>query len=125
MKKLLLACIACVVSPAAAQNYAPGAVTAIDCSKAIATANTAVTLLTAAQAAHGFAIWNVDTSEVLWVSLTGTATAATLGSFPLPPGTATTYAGVGSFQPAYGVGTGTAVTAVAATLGHKITCTYW
>lgn len=123
--KLLLAASLIASSPALAQNYSPGAVVPVDCSKAIVTTNVAVTLLAAAQAPHGFRLQNIDTSEPVWWSVTGTAVAAALGSFVLPPGTATTYAGAGTAEPDYGFGTGGALTAVATTAGHKISCTYW
>jgi hypothetical protein len=120
---IVLALLAC--SPAMAQNYQPSLVIPVDCSKAIATTNVAVTLLTAGQAPHGFRIQNIDTSEPVWFSFTGTAVAAALGSFVLPPGAVTTFVGAGTFEPGYGFGTGSALSAVATTVAHKISCSYW
>lgn len=110
--------------PAAAQ-FQQSLLAPVNCSGTVATGGTAVTPIAAGVVAHGFFIANVDTTEALWVSLTGTAAAATAGSFALPSGTATTFAGVGSFMTPPNFGTAAAVSVVAATAGHKFTCLLW
>lgn len=72
---------------------------------------------------NGFQIMNLDTTEVMWISFTGTALASDVGSYPLPAGTATTFAGAGSYYSQ--VGFNTRLSVVAATTGHKWSCTRW
>src|SRR4051812_28946721 len=69
----------------------------IDCSGTIAVGGTAQNAFAANQFLNGFMIANIDTSEVMWISFTGTAAAGIQGSYPLAPATATTYAGLSSF----------------------------
>ncbi len=100
-------------------------VTPTDCSGTVVTGNTAVNAFTAQTTLHGFTILNDDTSEPLWISFTTTAAAATAGSYPLAAATPTTYAGVNSYTSPPGFGTNHALSVVAATNGHKFSCTWW
>lgn len=101
----------------------------VDCSVAITTGGTAQTIIPAGKSVHGFFIANIDSStgsgEPIWFSVTGTATAGALGSYPLAAPTATTYAGLTSFVFPSWWDFNTALSVVAATTGHKISCTYW
>lgn len=110
---------------AAASIVLPVNVTPTDCSGSITTGGTAQTALAAQTTLHGFTIANIDTSEVLWFSTTGTAAASTAGSYPLAPATATTFAGLSSFTAPPGFGTNHALSAIATTTGHKWSCTWW
>lgn len=103
-----------------AVNVAP-----TDCSGSITTGGTAQNAFTASATRHGFTIVNFDTTEPLWVSFTGTAVANTVGSYPIAAATATTFAGAGSFTSPLGFGMSTALSVVAATTGHKWSCTTW
>lgn len=100
-------------------------VTLTDCSGTVSTGNTAVNAFTAQTMLHGFTIINDDTTEVMWISFTTTAAASTAGSYPIPAPTATTFAGGGSFTSPPGMGTNHALSVVAATNGHKFSCTWW
>lgn len=102
-----------------ASNVAP-----IDCSGAIVEGGTAQNAHAAQPNLHGVVVANVDTTEVMWISFTGTAAASAAGSFPLAPATATTFAGLSAFSPA-GLGYNTALSVVAATTGHKFSCMRW
>ena len=84
-----------------------------------------VNAFTASGVKHGFVIANTDTTEVMWISFTGTATAGAAGSYPLAPATATTFSGLSSFSSPFGFGMNTALSVVAATSGHKFSCTRW
>lgn len=107
----------------------PTNVTLTDCSGTITTGGTAQNAIAASSAIHGFVIANIDAAsgsgEPVWMSLTGTATAATAQSYPLPPPAVTTFAGNSSFTSPSGMATNHAVSVVAATTGHKFSCTYW
>jgi hypothetical protein len=100
-------------------------VTPTDCSATVVTGGTAVNAFTAQATLHGFTILNDDTSEVMWISFTTTAAASTAGSYPLAPATATSFAGASSFTSPPGFGTNHALSVVAATNGHKFSCTWW
>ena len=105
---------------------APANVTLTDCSGTITTGGTAQAAFTAQTTLHGFTLANIDsTAEPLWFSFTGTATAATAASYPLAAPAATTFAGLASFTAPYGLGTNHALSVVAATTGHKFSCTWW
>lgn len=104
--------------PQSNTNVGPG-----DCSGTITTGGTAQNMLAAATNRSGFQVFNLDTTEVMWISFTGTATPNTQGSFPLPPASATTFAGGGSYYS--NVGFNKAISVVAATTGHKFSCTNW
>jgi hypothetical protein len=107
------------------QSAGPANVTATDCSATVVTGNSAVNAFTAQTTLHGFTIANIDTTEVMWISFTTTASASGTGSYPLPAATATTFAGFGSFTAPPGFGLNHALSVVAATNGHKFTCTWW
>lgn len=117
------------VSAAGAQKVDGSAatvnITPTDCSGSVATGGTAQNAFAANAAIHGFTVMNIDTTEVLWFSSTATAAAAGAGSYPLPAATATTFAGAGSFTTPSGMGINTALSVVAATTGHKWSCTRW
>ncbi len=104
-------------------------VTPTDCSVTLTTGGTAQNAFAAQTALHGFTIANIDagagSGEPVWFSLTGTASAGAAGSYPLSAPTATTLAGLASFTAPPGFGTGHALSVVAATTGHKISCTWW
>jgi hypothetical protein len=104
-------------------------VTQTDCSIALTTGGTAQNIITAGATLHGFRIMNIDTSagsgEPVWMSFTTTAAASTIASYPLAAPTATTFAGAGSYSAEFGSGTNGNVSVVAATTGHKISCTKW
>ena len=113
------------LSPAAAQNYPVTNLAPNDCSGAITLGGTAQIAIAASKAAHGYILQNIDTTEPLWESPTGTAAAATPGSFALAAATPTTFAGAGSFTTPPGFGTALALSVVAATTGHKFSCAWW
>jgi hypothetical protein len=100
-------------------------VTATACSSTITTGGTAQNAFTAQTALHGFTIANIDTTEPLWISFTGTAAASGTDSYPLPAATATTFAGFGSFTAPAGFGLNHALSVIAATTAHKFSCTWW
>lgn len=107
----------------------PSNLTPTDCSGTIVTGGTAQTLIAANSNLHGFVVANIDATtgsgEPLWFSFTGTAAAATAGSYPLAAPTATTYAGLNSWTSPAGFGTNGAVSIIGATTGHKFSCTRW
>jgi hypothetical protein len=125
MKPFLIAALLLTPLPAFAQGYTPSSVSQNNCSGTVVTAATAVTPLAARQAAHGFMLQNLDTTEPLWFSFAGPAVASTPGSFVLQAVTATTYAGSTFFMTQFGFGAGNALSVVAATAGHKFSCSYW
>lgn len=100
-------------------------VTPTACGGTVVTGGTAVNAFTALSTRHGFTIANIDTAEVAWISFTGTALANDVGSYPLAPATATTFAGLSSYTSPPGFGMNTALSIVAATNGHKFSCTWW
>lgn len=104
-------------------------VTPTDCSIALTLGGTAQNIIAAGNSLHGFTIANIDTSagsgEPVWMSFTTTAVASTIASYPLAAPTATTFAGLNSYTTPLGFGTNANVSVVAATTGHKISCTKW
>jgi hypothetical protein len=117
-------------SIALAQPYAPGSLTPQPCTATptITVGGTAQTILNAKQASNGIALFNVDTAEPLWASFAGAAViggGTASNSFPIPPGAATTFVGIGAFMPAFGFPVGGALSINATTLGHKFACYYW
>lgn len=100
-------------------------VTPTDCSGTVTAGGTAQNAFAASATRHGFTIVNIDTTEPLWISFTGTAAASTSGSYPIAAATATTFASAGSFTSPIGLGMSTALSVVAATTGHKWSCTTW
>lgn len=81
-------------------------------------------------------VMNIDpttgSGEPLWISFTGTASAAP-GSYPLQAPTATSFANAGSYTAPTGFATPNNYSAVpnppvsilGATTGHGFSCTYW
>lgn len=100
-------------------------VTPTSCGGTVTAGGTAQNAFTAQSTLRGMMIANIDTSEVMWISFTSTAAAADTQSYPLPPGAATTFAGFGSYSSQFGFGVNTALSVIAATTGHKFTCTRW
>jgi hypothetical protein len=107
-----------LATPALAINLTP-----VDCSGTITSGGTAQSAFTAATGRAGFQIANLDTTEVMWISFTGTAVAGAVGSYPLAPATATTFAGLSSYYSS--IGYSTALSVIAATTGHKFSCSRW
>ena len=109
---------------AATKNNTP-----TDCSIALTTGGTAQNIIAASSTIRGFTIANIDTTsgsgEPIWISFTTTAAASTIGSYPLAAPTATTFAGLSSYTTPVGFGSNHAVSVIAATTGHKISCTTW
>ena len=104
-------------------------ITATDCSGTVATGGTAVNAFTAQTTLHGFTIKNTDASagsgEPLWISFTTTAAAGTAASYPLAAPATTTFANGESYTAPTGFGLNHALSVVAATSGHKFSCTFW
>jgi hypothetical protein len=125
MKRFFLLALLLASSPAWGEA-SPSQILVSPCPAApIVTTNVAVTILPAGLAPHGYMLQNNSTTEVAWFSPSGTAVAGGTGSFSLAPGAATTFAGAGNFGTNYGIGTGTAVSWVAVTVGHALSCAYW
>lgn len=103
-------------------------ITPTDCSGTISSGGTAQSLISANSSLHGFTLQNIDASagsgEDIWFSLTTTAAASTAQSYGLIPPASTTTQG-GSYTTPLGLGTNHAVSIIAATTGHKFSCTYW
>lgn len=106
------------VTTLSASDIGPG-----DCSGVLTAGGTAQNAFIAARNRHGFQIYNIDTTEPLWISFTGVAVPNAVGSFPLAAAAATTFAGAGSYYSNIGFNTNLSV--VAATTGHKFTCSNW
>jgi hypothetical protein len=104
-------------------------VTPTDCSISLTAGGTAQNIIAASATIHGFTLANIDNTsgsgEPVWFSLTGTAVAAAAASWPLAAPTATTYGSLASYTTPLGFGSNHAVSVIAATTGHKISCTYW
>ena len=104
-------------------------ITATDCSSTVTTGGTAQNAFTAQTTLHGFTIKNIDASagsgEPLWISFTTTAAANTAASYPLAAPTVTTFASGESFTAPPGFGLNHALSVIAATTGHKYSCTWW
>src|SRR5262245_49741053 len=128
MRKLVAALLATTLFAASAhaQTEVIGARnrTPIDCSGTITSGTVAQNLLDSSKTdLHGFCIMNLDATEFLWMNLNGTATASTQGSYGLQPSSSTLQGG--SFCAPMGMGVKLNPTVVAATTGHKYTCTWW
>ena len=98
-------------------------VTPTDCSGTLTLGGTAQNAHAANAAVRGMQIQNLDTTEVLWISVTTTAAASTAQSYALSAATSTTQGG--SYNTPLGFGYNTALSVVAATTGHKWSCTRW
>lgn len=132
MLRLLIAAALSLVAGAAlaeTPDHFINNVTPNDCSVSITTGGTAqnLNLPTNPALIHGGVFSNIDaaagTGEPVWFSFTGTAAASTAASYPLSAPTATTFTGLTSFFIPFGLNH--AISVVAATTGHKISCTYW
>lgn len=126
----VLLLISCVVAAFAQQPgpvviQGPQNVTPYDCSGTITTGGTAQSLFAASPNVKGFMIMNLDTTEPLAMNFNGTAAVGTQGSYMLAAGTAGTFVNSGSFASPIGFGINVAPSIVAATTGHKYTCTKW
>lgn len=100
---------------------------ATDCSGTVVVGGTAVQAISATIGPiNGYTIANLDTTEALWYRGTGAVAAvATIGSFPLAAGTASTFAGAGVFStPTTHKPTG-GLSVNATTAGHKFSCVWW
>ncbi len=100
-------------------------VTPVDCSGTIASGTVAQNAITASPGLHGFIIANLDATEALWMSLTGVAAVATVGSIPIAAGSATTFANAGIFFSPLGAGFNGNVSLNATTSAHKFSCVKW
>lgn len=110
-------------------------ITPFDCSGTITTGGTSQRLFPVTGASpnlspnvRGFMLMNVDTNvENLCISFNGVSnavvTCATPSYYALQAATST--ASGGSFSSQLGFGSGNNPVIVAATTGHKFTCTYW
>lgn len=105
----------------------PSNTTPVDCSGTITAGGTAQNAITASSTHHGFILANIDASsgsgEPLWFSVTGTAVAGATASYPLSAPTTTTFTGLTSFAAPFGFNGNVSV--IAATTGHKFSCTQW
>lgn len=113
------------MTPIATTASGTANVTPTDCSGTITTGGTAQNAHTAQSTLRGMTIANLDTTEVMWISFTTTAAPSTVASYPLAPASATTFAGLSSYTTPLGFGYNTALSVVAATTGHKWSCTRW
>lgn len=104
-------------------------ITPVDCSLTISTGGTAQNIINASPGLHGFLIMNVDNTsgsgEPVGVSFTGVANIGAAATYVLAAPVATTYAFPGSFASPLGFGPNKAVSVIAATTGHVISCTKW
>jgi hypothetical protein len=90
----------------------------LDGSTTIATGGTAQNLFSGNTPANGFAVFNPDASEAMWVSDSHTAAANNTGSIYIAP--------LGGYEtPARGYRPIGPVSVIAATTGHKITARQW
>lgn len=110
-------------------TLSPVNITPHDCSVTLTTGGTAQNAFNAAATIHGFRLQNWDTghnNEDIWFSTTTTAAATTNGSYRIAasPAANTTVQSSTYITP-NGEGINTALSVVAATTGHKISCTYW
>lgn len=99
-------------------------VTPTNCSSTIASGGVAQNAITASATIHAYEIVNIDTTaECLYINKIGTAVAGAVGSACLSPATSTTTGG--SYNSPLGGGFNTNLSVIAATTGHKYTCTQW
>lgn len=121
MRKMLLvgAALLLGLQAAGAYDYGQNNVTFFDCSATL-TANTAKTILQG-KSVHGFQLKNEDNTEQLCFSLAGAASCGAAGTYSLQQGSSTVQGG--SYKS--DVGPNNAVSVIAATNGHIVSCTYW
>jgi hypothetical protein len=90
----------------------------VDGSTTIAAGGTAQNLFSGNTPANGFAVYNPDASEALWVSDSATAAANATGSIYIAP--------LGGYEtPSRGCRPLGPVSVIGATTGHKITARTW
>lgn len=107
---------------------APVNITETNCSVTLTAGTTAQNAFTASSTKHGYRIQNIDTTHIedVWFSTTTTAAPNTVASYRLaasPSANSTVQSS--SYTSPYGEGVNTALSVVAATTGHLISCTYW
>ena len=102
--------------------FFPSNVTPTDCSGSIAVGGTAQPLITAQTTLHSFMVANMSNGDELMLSITGTAAASGVSSYPLLPLTTT---GQGTFVAPFGLGTNHAVSIVGPNTSDPFTCTWW
>ena len=90
---------------------------AVDGSTTITAGGTAQTLFSGNTPANGWAVFNSDNAEALWVSDTTTAAANGTGSIYVPP--------LGGYETAKGYRPIGPVSIIGATTGHKFTARSW
>ena len=112
---VLAAALLCAATEAQAQ-------VAFDCSGTIATGGVAQTIITASGSVHGFMIMNLSTN-LMWISVTGTAAANGTGSFSLNPAAATSAGG--SFSTPVNIGPNVSLSVVSANNGDRYSCARW
>lgn len=111
-----------------ATNTTQVSITPTDCS--VSATGSAQTVITSASNLHKFSIASIDpvtgSGVPFWISFTGAAVAAAIGSYPIAAPTATTYAGMGSYTDIAPAGTViNENVSVIAPSGYKISCTRW
>ena len=106
----------------------PVNITEHDCSVTLTAGTTAQNAFAATATIHGFRIMNIDTTHVedVWFSTTTTAAPNTIASYRLAASPAVgTSIQSAAYTTTFGEGVNTALSVVAATTGHLISCTYW
>jgi hypothetical protein len=107
----------------------PANITPSSCSVALTTGGTAQNIIAASSSLNGFTIANIDaltgSGEPIWVSFVGTAQSGTLDSFPLTAPSTPSFAGMSSYTTPANFRTNHAVSVVAATNGHRVSCVQW
>ena len=116
MRKLALAAVLlCAATEAEAQVVS-------DCSGTIASGGVAQTIIPSSASTHGFMIMNLSTN-LMWISVSGTAAANSNGSFSLNPASATSAGG--SFSTPPNLGNLTPLSVVSANNGDRYSCARW
>ena len=96
-----------------------------DCSTTITKGGQPQWLIGSGVAQHGFLIQNIDTREAMQFSLTGVVGSGLISAYILPPAQAKGFATSNMFSAPTSFDYTGAVSVVASTTGHKITCTWW
>lgn len=118
MRKVLVAACLLFSTPAFAASL-------VDCSGVISNGNQPITLIGPGAATTSFMLENIDSLESVWFSVTETAKAGGSGTFILPPAQPRAFATSNLFIAPPGLAPLAFLSVVAATVGHKISCTYW
>jgi hypothetical protein len=110
----------------------PANVTPSNCSISLTLGGTAQNIIAASTSLNGFTIANIDPitggGEPIWLSFTGAAVAGATGSFPLASpsfGSTPAYANLASYTTPANFRTNGAVSVIAATTSHKVSCVQW